>query len=103
MKYKIDMLEKNSGSGIQVELNDKLSTLLEEYSSMMFIQSDPIKLGKDFAKRFRKNPEAFGKLVDKHYDELQFIITTWSDDKAFDKVSRSRKIFGEIGKKLYDE
>lgn len=103
MKYKIDTLEKNSGSGIQVELNDKLSALLEEYSSMMFIQSDPIKLGKDFAKRFRKNPEAFGKLVDKHYDELQFIITTWSDDKAFDKVSRSRKIFGEIGKKLYDE
>jgi len=103
MKYKIEMLEANSGSGIEVTLNEKLSILLEKYSSTMFVQPDLVKLGKDFAKRFRKNPEAFEELVEKKYDELQFIISSWSDDEAFEKVSRSRKIFSEIGKKLYEE
>lgn len=101
MKYKIAKLEKQSN--IELELNEKVRYLVEDLNTYLFVTSDPIKLGKNFAAKVRKNPEAFNHLVELYNDELQFIITEWSNDEAWKKVSRSRKIFEGIGKKLMKE
>lgn len=103
VKFKIEYLKKHCSDRIEVQLNDKLAYLVDELSSYIFIQKDRATLGKDFAKLVRGNQAVFDKLIDKHYDELNYLVTAWPDEEEFKKILRQRKLFAEIGEMLYDE
>lgn len=101
MKYKIEQLEKSSK--IELDLPEKIRYLVEDLNTFLFITNDYVKLGKEFAKKVRKNPEAYNKLITIYNDELSFIIESWNNDEVFKAASRKRKVFEDIGKKLYKE
>ncbi|MCQ2209131.1 MAG: Hint domain-containing protein [Paludibacteraceae bacterium] len=103
VKFKIHDLKKHIGDRIQVKLNDKLIYLVDELGSYMFITSDRVKLGKEFVKLVRGKPDLFDKLVTKYGDELYYVVDSWEDEEEFKKILRQRKVFQEIGEKLFDE